>query len=133
MPDFTDRIRRVTADLQAIRLELETAALPGADPGFRQRIAGELLEPATIDPFKAVVDEMRLMLWSYIEAGSKDSPQGLEAKVQSVRMQRVTNMLKTIQPEVGSPSTAALPGAATFFELIHDIAHNTIDRHQGPL
>ncbi|MEO6119042.1 MAG: hypothetical protein ABIP12_00010 [Terriglobales bacterium] len=45
-------------------------------------------------------------------------------------MQPVTEMLKTLQPEVTQDSTAALPEASGFFSLIQDIAHSTVDRHQ---
>jgi hypothetical protein len=47
-------------------------------------------------------------------------------------MQRVTEMLRALEPSVGQAATAQLPEASTFFELIQDIAHNTLDRHQRP-
>ena len=133
MPEFTERIQRTTADLQQLLVELDRAAQSDANAEYRERIQRELLVPGVINDFKTAVDDTRMMLWSYMSAnppGPNMSYQSVEARLQSVRMQRVTDMLKTLKPDVTSGSTAALPEATTFFELIHDIAHTTLDRHQ---
>lgn len=136
MPDFTDRIRSVTADLQQILAELDRAAQSSASADYRERIQRELLVPGVVNDFKTAVDDMRMMLWTYMSAqpavqdGPSMSYPSVEARLQSVRMQRVTEMLRTLEPNVTQPATAALPEANTFFELIHNIAHSTVDRHQ---
>ena len=137
MPEFTDRIRRVTADLQQLLAELDGAAKSSASAGYREQIQRELLVPGVVHDFKTAVDDMRMMLWTYMSAGPAVQPGDLpslsypsvEARLQSVRMQRVTDMLRSLEPEVTQPATAALPEAHTFFELIHNIAHSTVDRH----
>jgi len=157
MSDFTDRIRRVTADLQQLLAELDRAAHTDAsgqetagrgDQGVsqnkdqdamakhREQIQRELLVPGTIHDFKTAVDDMRMMLWTYMSvatgtSGPSLSFQSVEARLQSVRMQRVTDMLKTLKPDVASGSTHSLPESTTFFALIHDIANTTLDRHAG--
>ena len=134
MPDFTERIQRATADLQQIHAELDRAAHSDANTEYRERIHRELLVPGIVHDFKTAVDDMRLMLWSYMSAQAQSSGpdmslQSVEARLQSVRMQRVTDMLKTLKPDVASGSTGTLPEHATFLELIHDIAHTAVDRH----
>ena len=143
MPDFTERIRRVTADLQLLLAELDRAAHSDASPSSdgaaaiaeqRARIQRELLVPGVINDFKTAVDDMRMMLWTYMSAapatsGPDMSLKAVESRLQQVRMQRVTDMLKTLKPDVSSPTATALPEHATFLELIHDIASTTIDRH----
>ena len=133
MPEFTDRIQRVTADMQHILQELDRAAHNSVDPAYRERIAGELLVPGVVNDFKTVVDDMRMMLWTYMSSnpaakGPNMSFQSIETKLQSVRMQRVTEMLRALEPDVTQPTTSALPEANTFFELIHNIAHTKIGR-----
>lgn len=134
MPEFTLRIQRVTEELRHIFTELERAAHADADPAYRQRVSRSLLAPGVVKDFKTVIDDMRLILWSYMEADQKassESIQNIEAKLQSVRMQRVTEMLRALEPDVHAPSTNQLPEAHTFFELIHNIANTTVDRHEG--
>ena len=132
MSDLTDRIRRAIDDLQAIKNQLEAAADPRASQG-KDRILQDPETMPRLRELKTLVDHMRHLLWAYMEAESAAggaTAASVEAKLQSVRMQRVTEMLKTLQPDVGSESTAALPEASTFFDLIQDIAHSTVDRHQ---
>jgi hypothetical protein len=134
MPEFTDRIQSVTQDLQQILSELNRAAQSGASADYRERIQRELLSPGVINDFKTAVDDMRMMLWSYMSAapatkGPDMSLKSVEARLQSVRMQRVTDMLKTLKPDVASGNTGALPEHATFLELIHDIASTAIEKH----
>lgn len=129
MPELTDRIRTTTAALQQILADLDAAA-HAADPGYRDRIARELLVPGTIHDFKTAVDDMRHMIWSYMQANERGAGQDVESRLQSVRMQRVTQMLKALEPEITRPSAPSTAETQTFLELIHDIAHTTIDRHQ---
>lgn len=134
MTEFTDRIRRVTMDLQQILAELDRAAHSGDSAEYRERIQRELLVPGVVNDFKTAVDDMRMMLWTYMSAapstsGPDMSLKSVEARLQQVRMQRVTDMLKTLKPDVTSDTATALPEHATFLELIHDIASNTIERH----
>lgn len=130
MPELTERIRKTTAQLQQILSELDAAA-HAADPACRERIARELLVPGTIHDFKTAVDDMRHMIWSYMQASERGAGQDVDARLQSVRMQRVTQMLKALEPEITRPSAPSTAETQTFLELIHDIAQTTIDRHQA--
>jgi hypothetical protein len=133
MPEFTERVHRVTAELQQLLAELDRAAQGTASAEYRERIHRELLTPGVINDFKSAVDDMRLMLWTYMSSrtnGPDMSLLSVEARLQSVRMQRVTEMLKTLQPSVTSETTAALPEASGFFSMIQDIANTAVDRHK---
>jgi hypothetical protein len=136
MSKLAQSIHRAIDDLKVIKAELETAADPKAPAQEKNRILQDAQAMPMLFELKTLVDHMRHLLWAYMEANAASghaSSRDVEAKLQSVRMQRVTEMLKTLQPDVASPSTAALPEASTFFDLIQDIAHSTVDRHQGPL
>ncbi|HUQ50435.1 MAG TPA: hypothetical protein VM056_06975 [Terriglobales bacterium] len=131
MSQLTERILRATKDLQAIQDELSRAAASDASAQLRDDVMNEMLQTQMVSDFKTAVDHMRHLLWSYIEATSTESKEDIAAKLQAVRMQRVTEMLKVLEPDVHQDATAALPGAQTFFDLIHNIAHSAMDRHQG--
>ncbi len=136
MSKLAQSIHRAIDDLKVIKAELEAAADPKAPAQEKNRVIQDTQAMPMLRDLKTLVDHMRHLLWAYMEANASSghaSAHDVQAKLQSVRMQRVTEMLKTLQPDVAAESTAALPEAATFFELIHDIAHTTVDRHQGPL
>ena len=129
MSDLVTRIRRVTEDLKAIQEKLNAAAQPGAPPAERERIMEALLQADMVNEFKTAVDNMRHLLWSYIEAASAKSPQNVTRTLQAVRMQRVTEMLRILQPTVDEVEMASTPEARSFFDVIHKIANSTVDRH----
>ena len=129
MSELTERIRRVTEDLQVIQSTLSDAAAPGAPAEARERIMQELLDMSMIAELKAAVDHMRHLLWSYIEASSNKNPHMVTRTLQAVRMQRVTEMLKILQPGVQEARESATPEAQGFFDAIQKIAASAVDKH----
>jgi hypothetical protein len=129
MSELTNRIRRVTDDLHAVQEILNSAARPNAPAAERDAVMEELISLRILDEFKASVDNMRHLLWSYIEASNAKNAHGVSATLQHVRMQRVTEMLRILQPNMEESKMAASPASKSFFEVIHKIASSTADRH----
>jgi hypothetical protein len=129
MSELTARIRRVTEDLKAIQEQLSSAARHDAPAAERDAAMDEMLNVELINEFKTSVDHMRHMLWSYIEASSSKGKLPVSSALQSVRMQRVTEMLKILQPSVDNAQNASSPEAKSFFEVIHNIANSAVDKH----
>ncbi|HUR37211.1 MAG TPA: hypothetical protein VM009_05300 [Terriglobales bacterium] len=130
MMELQSRLQRAIDDLQVIKDKLEAAAGPPSKSGEKEHIVRDPQAMAQLRDLKTLVDHMRHLLWAYLDT-SDQSNGNVASRLQSVRMQRVTEMLKALEPEMTLPTTAALPEATTFFDLIHDIAHSTLDRHQG--
>jgi hypothetical protein len=128
MSELSTLIRRVTEDLHNIQNELGAAARPAADKHFREEVMQQMVDANLVDEFKSAVDHMRLMLWSYIEASSKKNKDVGET-LQAVRMQRVTEMLKVLQPTV-EEAKVKTPEMETFFDMIHQMANTALDRHR---
>jgi hypothetical protein len=129
MSELSTRIRRVTNDLKAIQEQLSSAARHDAPVEERDAAMDEMLNVELINEFKTSVDHMRHMLWSYIEASSSKGKLTVSSALQSVRMQRVTEMLKILQPSVDSTQDTTTPEARSFFEVIHTIANSAVDKH----
>jgi hypothetical protein len=129
MSELTNRIRRVTEDLHAVQEVLNSAAQPNAPAAERDAVMEELISMRILDEFKTSVDNMRHLLWSYIEASNTKNAHGVAATLQHVRMQRVTDMLRILQPNMQESKMAASPESKSFFEVIHKIASSTTDRH----
>jgi|SRR3954471_19604491 hypothetical protein len=130
MPTLHDRVRRVTDDLKKIQGELSAAAESGADPARREQIMQELVAGDLVAEFKTSVDNMRHLLWSYIEASSQHDAQRITQTLRAVRMQRVTEMLKILQPTVNEEEMLNSPESDSFFDVINKIAHRTLEQHQ---
>jgi hypothetical protein len=122
MSELTIRIRRVTEDLQAIQDELNRAAEPGADPNARNLIMEEMLNVELIDRFKSSVDHMRVLLFSYIEAAASEGRQTVYDTLQAIRMRRVTEMLKILQPTVESRRNTSSTDLKSLMEIVNQIA-----------
>lgn len=126
MSELSVRIRRVTEDLEAIQSQLDGAAQGAASE--RDSILRELANTTMLQDLKTAVDHMRHLLWSYIEAATKKGVD-VQETLQTVRMQRVTEMLRILEPTVAETKTSHAPEAESFFDLIHQIANKTIERH----
>ena len=120
--ELTTRIRRVTEDLQAIQDELSRAADPDADPGERNSIMEEMLNVEMIDRFKTSVDQMRVLLFSYIEAAASRGHQTVYDTLQAIRMRRVTEMLKILQPTVENRRNTSSTDIKSLMEIVNQIA-----------
>jgi hypothetical protein len=90
----------------------------------------EMVNAELISEFKTSVDHMRHLLWSYIEASSSKGRLNVSDTLQSVRMQRVTEMLRILQPTVDSTKGTSSPEAKSFFEVINTIANSAMDQHK---
>ena len=127
--DISVRIKRVTSDLRAIQEELGWAAIDDPTGGEPARILDELLKQDLIADFKAALDHMRTFLWSYIEAVSRQSGEGVDYAIQSTRMQRVTEMLRLLRGYSDLPQMISQPPGQTFIEEIHAIAGSYLEKH----
>ena len=90
----------------------------------------ELVDANMANELKVAVDHMRHLLWSYLEATEAEG-ENVAERLQNVRMRRVTEMLRTLQPVVGEKSVKESPESESFFQLIHQIANTTLERHGG--
>ncbi|MBI2681886.1 MAG: hypothetical protein HYX26_01470 [Acidobacteriales bacterium] len=129
MPDLPTLMVRVTGDLRFIHVLLEDAARTDSDPTHRKQILEQLAGSSCLEELKAAVDNMRHLLWSYVEAQSGRQTD-ISRALQSVRMKRVTEMLKTLQPDVQQSRLAPTPEADHFLEMVTKIAKSTVDRHK---
>lgn len=120
--DLTARIRRVTEDLQAIQQELGKAVEPGGEATARNQIMEEMLNIELIEQFKSSVDHMRALLFSYIEAAASEGRQSMYDTLQSIRMRRVTEMLKILQPTVENRRNTSSTDLRSLMEIVNQIA-----------
>ena len=128
MPDLPTLMVRATGDLRFIQVLLEDAARTDSDPAQRKQILEQLAGSSCLEELKTAVDNMRHLLWSYVEAQSGHKSDVAQA-LQTVRIKRVTEMLRTLQPDVVQARIAPSAEAETFLDMVTQIARSTVDRH----
>src|SRR5919204_150685 len=120
--DINNRIRRITQDLRALHQELHTLSHSESDRGRHDQLLDNLLTLEVVHDFKAAVDHMRQFLWAYIESASKAPADERELRMQTLRMERATEMLRILRERLDGPGMRRVPGATSFFEEIQRIA-----------
>jgi hypothetical protein len=131
MNDIMQRIQRVTDDLKTVEAELNRLLVTkSSDRAFSDVLDSFDLE--TVKGLKAAVDNMRQLLWSYIEALTGDHTTDPQLAIHTLRLERATEMLRVLKAPLGSEEISQLartPQGASFFTEVGRIASLTVDRY----
>jgi hypothetical protein len=123
------RIQRVTDDLKAVEAELNRLLVTKSnDREFSEVLDSFDLE--TVKGLKAAVDNMRQLLWSYIEALTGDQGSDPLLAIHTLRLERATEMLRVLEAPLESEEEwAHTPQGASFMSEVGRIASLTVDRY----
>ncbi len=131
MSDIMLRIQRVTDDLKLIEAELNQLLLrKSGDRAFTEFLDG--LDMRTVEGLKAAVDNMRQLLWSYIEALSGEKASDPQKAIHTLRLERATEMLRILEAPLKASDMASLastPAGSLFISEVGKIASLTVDRY----
>jgi hypothetical protein len=131
MNDIMPRIQRVTDDLKAIEMELNRLLVTKtSDRAFAEVL--DSFDLGTVKGLKAAVDNMRQLLWSYIEALSGEHTSDPQFVIHTLRLERATEMLRVLEGPLESESMSELahsPQGHSFFSEVGRIARLTVDRY----
>jgi len=124
MSDLPEKIQSTTEDLRVLQQTIQSP-LPAAGPRLEE------VDSAALRELKAVIDYVRQLLWTYLQAESIKSGKNIDEEVRSLRLQRVTEMLHTIQQE--AKVRQLMPNSATvsFFHAVQQIADAAFQKHSG--
>ncbi len=101
--ELVNHIKSITTELTALHADLYWLAMQAQDVSGQQAAAGEL-NVELLTAFKGTVDNVRLLLWNYIETASQVDPQKVEAGLERQRMQRMTQFLRLLRERLGRSS-----------------------------
>jgi hypothetical protein len=124
MSDLPKKIQAATQGLREIQRDIQ-APLPAAGPRLAE------IDSAALKEFKVVVDYIRQLIWTYLQADSRESGLNLDAQVRSLRLQHVTEMLHTIQQEVQGRKLESNPATMSFLNAVQEIADAAFQRHSA--
>jgi len=129
---LAERIERVRTDLTTIQQELTSGAAWERAGTLRQQSGAPAVDLASIRALKSSVDEMRHFLWWLLQELALGSGAGPDQSLQQFRMNRATEMLRSLRAElVQGSSEQKAPEASSFFDALQSFATVAVDRHMA--
>lgn len=131
---LVNRIKNITREIHSIQAEMHNQ-LNESGSGSRVPTLFENEDASQVlNDFKAELDQLRRILWFYIEQASICSSAAMDIEQQDKRLQRVNELLRTLAPP---PHTEAIPGQNTqpsvsFFERL-DVVMDTYLQEKKPV
>jgi len=122
MSDLPKKIHAATQDLRQLQRDIQSP-LPAAGPRLAE------IDSAALKEFKAVVDYVRQLIWTYLQAESGEGGLNIDEQVRSLRLQHVTKMLHAIQQEVQGRKLESNPATVSFLHAVQEIADAAFQRH----
>ncbi len=99
--ELVTHLKDLTNALNAVHGDLYWLAMQTPDASAKQSMPAADLNVEMLTELKAAVDDMRLLLWQYIETASQVSPQLVRDGMESQRLQRVTKFLQLLRNRLG--------------------------------
>lgn len=124
MSKLPEKIQSATRDLRKLQQEIQSP-LPAAGPRLAE------IDNDALKEFKAVIDYVRQLLWTYLQADSLKHGHNIDEEVRSLRLQRVTEMLQTIQQEVKVRHLVPNSATVSFLNAVQEIADAAFQRHKA--
>ena len=98
--ELVNHLRALTNDLTALHGDLYWLAMQAQDSSVRQSPAAEL-NVELLTSLKDAVDNMRLLLWDYIETASAVDPGRVQEGMETQRLQRMARFLQLLRDRLG--------------------------------
>ena len=98
--EVVNHLRSLTNELTALHGELYWLAMQAHDSSGKQSQAAEL-NVELLTSLKGAVDNMRLLLWDYIETASEVDPGRVQEGMETQRLQRMAHFLQLLRDRLG--------------------------------
>lgn len=125
------RIRNITGELEAIQTEMHSELTETPSGDKLAKLFEDTSAVRVLNDFKAELDQLRRILWFYIEQAAGKPAAGLDQEQQAKRLQRVNELLRTLSPRPSTSGAESKP-AASFFERL-DVVIDTYMQEKKPV
>jgi hypothetical protein len=124
--ELVSHLKDLTNALNALHGDLYWLAMQAPESSEKQSIPAAELDVNLLTGLKTAVDDMRLLLWQYLEAASVLDPQSVRDGIEAQRLQRVTKFLQLLRDRLShSPVTDEQP--LSFIERISAAVKKSLD------
>jgi hypothetical protein len=102
--ELVTHLKELTTALTAVHSDLYWLAMQAPNADEKPAAPAADLNVALLTELKNAVDDMRLLLWQYIETASELDPQRVQEGMDTQRLHRVTKFLKLLRNRLGDSS-----------------------------
>jgi hypothetical protein len=102
--ELVSHLKELTTALTAVHEDLYWLAMQAPNASDKPAVPAADLNVDMLSELKSAVDDMRLLLWQYIETASEVDPQRVQDGMDSQRLHRVTKFLQLLRKRLALPS-----------------------------
>jgi len=99
--ELVTHLKELTHALNAVHADLYWLAMQVPDASRKDAVPAAELNVDLLAELKSAVDDMRLLLWQYIESASELDPQIMRDGMEAQRLRRVTRFLQLLRERLG--------------------------------
>lgn len=114
--ELVNNLQTLTGELTALHGDLYWLAMQGQEAAGKAAPAAELNVKLLTD-LKGAVDNMRVLLWDYLESASEVSPEQVQEGLEEQKVQRVARFLELLRDRLGR-TPAVVDQPLSFIERI---------------
>ena len=102
--ELVTHLKELTTALTAVHSDLYWLAMQAPNADEKPAAPAAELNVTLLTELKSAVDDMRLLLWQYIETASELDPQRMQEGIDTQRLHRVTKFLQLLRNRLGDSS-----------------------------
>ena len=99
--ELVNHLKELTNALNAVHGDLYWLAMQSPDTANKEAVPAAELSLNLLTELKGAVDDMRLLLWQYLETASQINPQSVRDGMETQRLRRVTRFLQLLRERLG--------------------------------
>ena len=127
--ELVSHLKELTTALTAVHEDLYWLAMQAPNANDKPAVPAAELNVDMLSELKSAVDDMRLLLWQYIETASEVNPQHVQERMDSQRLHRVTKFLQLLRKRLAPPSADEQP--VSFIERINAAVTEHLGRNKA--
>ena len=126
--ELVSHLKELTTALTAVHEDLYWLAMQPPNANDKPAVPAAELNVDLLSDLKSAVDDMRLLLWQYIETASEVNPQQVQERMDSQRLHRVTKFLQLLRKRL-APVSDEQP--VSFIERINAAVTQSLGRDKA--
>jgi hypothetical protein len=127
--ELVSHLKELTTALTAVHEDLYWLAMQAPNANDKPAVPAAELNVDMLSELKSAVDDMRLLLWQYIETASEVNPQHVQERMDSQRLHRVTKFLQLLRKRLSPVSADDQP--VSFIERINAAVTESLSRDKA--
>ena len=127
--ELVSHLKELTTALTAVHEDLYWLAMQPPNANDKPAVPAAELNVDLLSELKSAVDDMRLLLWQYIETASEVNPQQMQERMDSQRLHRVTKFLQLLRKRLAPVSAEEQP--VSFIERINAAVTQSLGRNKA--